>query len=141
MSPNDPPMAEILAPLEQQLMKKYSLARDQLRQAVIAATTDKASLTNKHDNVNKHHQTCFLAQTRLARLRHYIRREGEAPVIRGEVFAVEEAAASVDYVQLSLSQLYRLAGCLVNTMLVLCGTSKEPESPTFTGIYTAMWLL
>ena len=73
---------------------------------------------------------------------HAVRTEGEAPVIGG-VFSVEEAAAEVDLTALSLSQLYRLSGCLVNVLLLLCGPREgEPGGrPAFSSEYTASGVL
>ena len=75
------------------------------------------------------YQACFLAQTRLARLRHYMmsleREGGETPDVIGDVFSINEVVST--HTTLSLSQLYRLAGCLVNVMLMLCGPEETGQ--------------
>ena len=135
-----------LCPLEQRLLSEYCLARERLTTSLITSPGHPEGPTVlQKDNVRERYRACFLAQTRLARLRHYmhtVRTEGEAPVIGG-VFSVEEAAAEVDLSGLSLSQLYRLSGCLVNVLLLLCGPREgEPGGRSaFSGEYTASGVL
>ena len=62
----------------------------------------------------------------------------EEASVRGGVLNMEEETARVDFTTLSLSQLYRLAGCLVNTLLILCGPGDSEEAqptPPSTGGY------
>ena len=131
--------------LEHSLLSRYSLAREQLSEAL--ERVGEGAQQAVRGEVREKYQTCFQAQTSLARLRRYVRcvesECGGAPgVIGGGVVVVEEEVAGLDYGKLSLSQLYRLAGCLVNTMLVLCGPSRERDGgedsgrPQLTGIYT-----
>ena len=148
-SATTPSKPATLHPLEQQLLSEYCSAREKLTASLIAspAHSEEHTTLPKHsqDSVRERYRACFLAQTRLARLRHYMHTvgsEGGAPVIGG-VFSVEEAAAEVDLTCLSLSQLYRLSGCLVNILLVLCGP-REGElasRPAFTGESTVSGVL
>lgn len=141
----DPRKPEILHRLERRLLSEYCSARDKLTASLTALSGDMEGGQAGHpkqlqDSIRERYQTCFLAQTLLARLRHYMTMMGEASAPgTGGVFSVEEEAGRVDFTGLSLSQLYRLAGCLVNTLLVLCGPGESDESrpgPTSTGILT-----
>lgn len=138
-TPTTPLMPEILYPLEQRLLSEYHTARDKLTSSLTSSAAEKGPLKHSQDTVRERYQSCFVAQTRLARLRHYMRTIGsEEASVSGGVLSVEEETARVDFPALSLSQLYRLAGCLVNTLLILCGQGESEEAqpaPPSTGGY------
>lgn len=125
-TPHDPPRPEILVPLEQLLLSKYHAAREDLVSALEAVRGE----PNERNSVRERYQTCLVAQTRLARLRHYVTTNGETPGEIGGVFSLHEAAARLDHSSLSLSQLSRLAGCLINTMLILSHSPDKTHSDT-----------
>ena len=131
LTPQDPQGPQILPPIEQVLLSRYQETRQDLVSALKTAGED----PHDKERIREKYQACFLAQTRLARLRHYMRAVGEAPSVIGGVFSLQEAAAAVDYSSLSRSQMYRLAGCLVNTVLILAGPGEERQGDTavFTG--------
>ena len=130
----DPQRSNILGPLEGALLFQYQTTRQDLV-SVLETVSGGGDSAREKDRVREKYQACFLAQTRLARLRHYMETVGGAPVVIGGVFSLQEAAAALDYSSLSRSQLYRLAGCLVNAMLILTGPREEKEDTTsvFTG--------
>lgn len=138
-TPIDPLKPNILYPLEQRLLSEYHAARDKLTSSLTSSVVEKDSHKHSQDITRERYQTCFVAQARLARLRHYGKTtEGGETIVSSGVFSVEDEAARVDLTTLSLSQLYRLAGCLVNTLLVLCGQKESAESrpgSTSTGGY------
>lgn len=128
-TPINPLKPNILYPLEQRLLSEYHTARDKLTSSLTPSVVEKDHHKHSQDIVRERYQTCFVAQARLARLRHYAKTTGGGETsVSSKVFSVEKEAAGVDFATLSLSQLYRLAGCLVNTLLVLCGQKESEES-------------
>ena len=144
----DPLGSRVLRPLEQRLLSEYRSARDKLTASLTihssAVERGPASCRKQlQDRVRERYQACFLAQARLARIRNYANWVGNggetAAIAAGGVFSVEEEAAGVEFAEISLSQLYRLAGCLVNTLLVLCGPADREDRPASTGTHCKMW--
>ena len=140
--------SRVLRPLEQRLLSVYRSARDKLTASLTVHSSaveggPAGCRKQLQDRVRERYQACFLAQARLARIRNYANRVGNggetAAIAAGGVFSVEEEAAGVEFAEISLSQLYRLAGCLVNTLLVLCGPADREDRPTSTGTHCKMW--
>ena len=117
---------KVLQPLEQRLLSHYYSARDRLTSALAAfasamETETRSSLKLLRDRVMETYQVCFKAQVRLARLRLCMGAAGNGvEAADGGGLYLEEGATQVDFGALSLSQLYKVAGCLVNTLLILC---------------------
>ena len=142
VAPGNPGGSEFLPSLERQLLSRYLSARQDLEAELEAAGGSTAGEGEKavQERVREKYQVCHVAQTRLARVRHLVSvvTEGDAPGL------IDLEGSEVDYATLSLSQLYRLAGCLVNTMLILVAPGEkegDEGAPSFTGNHLTLSIL
>ena len=142
VAPGNPGGSEFLPSLERQLLSRYLSARQDLEAELEAAGGSTAGGGEKavQERVREKYQVCHVAQTRLARVRHLVSvvTERDAPGL------IDLEGSEVDYATLSLSQLYRLAGCLVNTMLILVAPGEkegDEGAPSFTGNHLTLSIL
>ena len=138
---NLPSRAQLFS-LEEHLLSQYHTSREKLSSAVLAyaGIVHKNSSSRKmmkkqcEEEVATCYQQCFKAQVKLARVRHYMRVQGNAYLERdsedikkrcGEFQIGNEL---VDIKELSSSKLSKLIGCLVDTLLVLNVDHRVVES-------------
>ena len=140
LSPPTSSRQDTLLSLERDLFSRYQAAREELVSALKEAgpVAGGGREDSADSAVRERYHDCFLAQTRLARLRRYMAAEGENPDMIGRVFGLQQTV--VDYTAVSLSQLYRLASFLVNSMLILSGPGEEKEG-AITGNFTHYYIL
>ena len=117
--------------LEESILSHYHTSREKLTSSLLTysnhlqrSLASSSTLLEKcKEEVNGYYQECFKAQVQLARLRHW-RKSQEDTRPLDKQYSIEKLASSVDMATLPISQLTKLIGCIVDSLLVLSKSSS-----------------